>query len=327
MDFLGLVAGLALLLGGGELLVRGASSLARDLGVPPLVVGLTVVAFGTSAPELAVNVTAALRGDAALSFGNVIGSNIANIGLILGTAALVRAVEVRGTVISREIPMMLVATAAVFVLGLDRVASGAEDYDRSDGLVLLLLFCVFLYYTIAEVLRGRVRGRRQDPLVEQAEERAARSWLRPVTGSSVVALLGLALLLGGAELTVRSAVDLAAALGVPKSVVGLTVVAIGTSLPELATSLTAMRHGQLDLAVGNVVGSNIFNLLFILGTTSLIRTVPVPAGGVADLAALALFSAALLTVSLSQRRRIVRMEGAALLLAYLGYSTWRVAAS
>jgi cation:H+ antiporter len=320
LDALCLAAGLALLLGGGHMLVRGASGLARDLGVPPLVVGLTVVAFGTSAPELAVNVTAALRGDTALSFGNVVGSNIANIGLILAVASMMRPLEVRGTVISREIPMMLVATAAVIVLGLDRIVAASEGYDRSDGLILLLLFAVFLYYTVAEVLRGRAR----DPLLAQAAERAAAGRLYSIAASTVVAVVGLAVLVGGAEITVRAAVGLATELGVPDSVVGLTLVAVGTSLPELATSIMAVRSGQVDLAVGNVVGSNIFNLLFILGITSSIRAVPMPEGGSSDLIALAAFSAALLTVSLSQQKRIVRPEGAGLLALYLGYSATRV---
>jgi len=320
LDALTLVLGLTLLLAGGEALVRGASALARELGVSPLVVGLTVVAFGTSAPELAVNVTAAWRGDSALSFGNVVGSNIANIGLILGLAASVRALEVAGTVVSRELPMMGVATAAVVVLGLDRIRMESEVYDRSDGLLLLLLFGVFLYYTVAEVLRGRTR----DPLMQQAEVRPVGERLGTVVGSAVVAVLGLGALTVGAELTVRSAVALAEVAGVSKAVVGLTVVAVGTSLPELATSLMAVRRRQLDLAVGNVVGSNIFNLLFILGTTATIHPVPMPAGGGLDLLVLAVLSLALIPITLS-RHRVARTEGALLLTAYVVFMVGRVA--
>lgn len=323
LDLVVLVVGLALLLGGGEMLVRGASALARELGVSPLVVGLTVVAFGTSAPELAVNVSAAWRGDAALAFGNVVGSNIANIGLILGIAALVRALEVRGSVVSREIPMMGVATAAAIILGLDRLVRAPELYDRADGLMLLLLFGVFLYYTVAEVLRGRTL----DPLVAEAETGTRGSRLHTIAGGVLVGALGLVILIVGADLTVGAAVTLATALGVPKSVIGLTLVAVGTSLPELAISLIAVRRGQLDLAVGNVVGSNLFNLLFVLGATATILPVPIPAGGAVDLLALAGFSAALLVVSLSSHRRIVRGEGAVLLAAYLGFSAWRVLGS
>jgi len=327
LDAVWLVAGLALLLGGGEMLVRGASGLAGALGVPPLVIGLTVVAFGTSAPELAVNVTAAWRGDATLSFGNVVGSNIANIGLILALAALLKALDVRGTVISREIPMMLVATAALVVLGLDRIVASSETYDRADGLMLLLLFGVFLYYTIAEVFRGRGR----DPLATQAERRAEsraeRAPMQSTVAQAGIAGLGLVGLVGGAELTVDGAVAIATAVGVPNAVIGLTLVAVGTSLPELATSLSAVRSGQLDLAVGNVVGSNIFNVLFILGTTAAIHSVPLPEGGLADLIAVSVFSVALLAFALSHSQRILRVEGAVLLAAYVGYTAWRVLAS
>jgi len=322
LDLLTLTLGLALLLAGGEALVRGASALARELGVSPLVVGLTVVAFGTSAPELAVNVTAAWRGDSALSFGNVVGSNIANIGLILGLAASVRALEVAGTVVSRELPMMGVATAAVVVLGLDRIRMESEVYDRSDGLLLLLFFGVFLYYTVAEVLRGRTR----DPLMQQAEVRPVGDRLRSVLGSVVVAVLGLGALTVGAELTVSSAVALAEVAGVSKAVVGLTVVAVGTSLPELATSLMAVRRNQLDLAVGNVVGSNIFNLLFILGTTATLHPVPMPAGGGVDLLVLTVLSLALIPITLS-RHRVARAEGVVLLAAYVAFVVGRVALS
>ncbi len=318
LDLVMLAAGIALLIGGGEGLVRGASGLARQLGVSPLAIGLTVVAFGTSAPELAVNVLAAIRGDTGVSFGNVVGSNIANVGLILGCAALVRPLEVQSAVIVREMPMMLVASAAALVLGLDRASGRAEVYDRGDGMALLLFFSIFLYYTIAEVLRGR----RTDPLVHESKSATPPPG---TTGFSVLlavaGLLGLAL---GAEGTVRGAVSLAETLGVPRAIVGLTLVAVGTSLPELVTSVVAARRGQVDLAVGNVVGSNIFNLLFVLGVTSTIRPVAIPAGGVVDLSAMALFSAALLFLAATHGNRLVRWEGGVLLFAYLAYVVARV---
>jgi len=303
------------------MLVRGASSLARDLGVSPLAVGLTVVAFGTSAPELAVNLAAAWRGDAAISFGNVVGSNIANVGVILALSALVRPLAVQGVVVAREVPMLLVASAAAMVLGLDRIRGAPESYDRADGLVLLLLFGVFLFYTVAEV----VRGRSADPLVSEAEERRGTPGLRSAARSVLGAGVGLALLVGGAEATVRKAVALAALLGVPEVIVGLTVVAVGTSLPELATSAVAARRGQVDLAVGNVVGSNLFNLLFILGVTAFVRPVAVPAAGAADLLAMGAFAAVLLPLGLRRRGRVGRVEALALLAAYVGYTAWRVA--
>ena len=170
-DLLVLALGIALLIGGGEAMVRGAAALARQLGVPPLVVGLTVVAFGTSAPELAVNVIAAVRGNGAVAFGNLIGSNLANVGLILAMSAVIRPIAVESVVVNREIPMMLLASAATVIMGFD-VLRGADSssYDRSDGLLLLLLFGVFLYYTIADTLRRRG----SDPLVQQAQDHCRR---------------------------------------------------------------------------------------------------------------------------------------------------------
>jgi MscS family membrane protein len=280
LEPLALVAGLMLLIGGGEGLVRGAGALARQLGVPQLVVGLTVVAFGTSAPELAVNVTAAWRGSTDVAFGNVVGSNLANIGLVLAVCGLLRPLAVQGIVVSREIPMMLLATAAACVLALDRLGGRAPElFDRSDGLMLLLLFGVFLYYTAADVLRQRSA----DPFVQQAGGVAPLDRLRSAAPSALVTGGGLVLLVLGGQLTVWGAIGVAEALGVPRSVIGLTLVALGTSLPELATGIVAVRRGHTDLAMGSVVGSNIFNLLFILGVTSTLHPVELPAGGAMDL--------------------------------------------
>ena len=323
-DFLTLAGGIALLLVGGYVLVRGASGLASSFGVSPVVIGLTIVAFGTSAPELAVNSMAAIQGQSALSFGNVIGSNLANLGLILGVAALLRPLDIEGRIVVREIPMMLLATAAVLVLGLDpRLRPTADGYERADGVMLLLVFCVFLYTAVGDV----VRGRPADPIVEQAKDAAERpepGGRRGVNGLSV--LLGLIGLYLGGELTVSGASALARSAGLSEAVIGLTVVAVGTSLPELVTSLIAARRGQFDIAVGNVVGSNIFNLLLILGVTSTLAPVRVPEGGFADLALLVVLSVLLLPLAATHRRRIVRWEGAVFLVAWLGYTAYRVSA-
>lgn len=323
VDLLQVAFGLALLVGGGRLLVSGAARLAGLLGVPPLVIGLTVVAFGTSAPELAVNVSAALGDTADVAFGNVIGSNLANVGLILGLVALVHPLPVSSTILSREIPMMLLASVAALVMGLaldgDAASVGAGRYGRSEGIVLLLFFTIFLYYTIGDTIR--TRG--SDPLVEQAE--AQRREARGRTWTSVLAIgLGLVGLVLGGQLTIDGAIGLAASLDVDRSIVGLTLVAVGTSLPELSTSLIAARRGEADLAIGNVVGSNLFNLLFVLATTACLREVPVPGGGVADLVAICLASVLLLVIcSPFTRRGLARREGALLLLAYLGYVSAR----
>jgi cation:H+ antiporter len=321
LDVLAIIAGLALLLGGGDRMVKGASVVARNLGVSPLVVGLTVIAFGTSAPELVVNILAASRGNTGISFGNILGSNIANIGLVLATAALIRPLKVgTAVVVSREIPMMLLGTFAVAIMGADRYLRNTPGtYDRTDGLLLLLFFSVFLYYTVAEVFRQRDK----DLFVDQVQGRCPEDG-RESTWLNLIWLVGgmVCLLLGG-HLTVTAAVALAEALGVTQAVIGLTIVAIGTSLPELITCVVASWRGQTDLAMGNVVGSNIFNLLFILGTSASIHPVPVPAGGQADLLMVLLLSVILLPVAISGEYTVKRMEGAVLLFAYVAFVAWR----
>lgn len=316
-----LAAGLLLLLGGGHFLVDAASRLARALGVSPLLIGLTIVAFGTSAPELVVNLAAAWSGRGEISFGNVIGSNLANLGLILGIAALLRPLTIQGTIIVREIPMMLLATAVAAAMALDgTLRSEPAEFDRSDGLCLLLLFTVFLYYTAAEVIRKRP----EDPFLHQAGEIRSPREPRQILRHLAMIAGGLLALAAGGHLTVEAAAGLARALGVAEVVIGLSAVAVGTSLPELVTSLIAGLRGESDIAVGNIVGSNIFNLLFILGLSASLRPVPVPAGGIADIAALMILSTLLLPMAITGRKRLVRPEGLFLLSLWIGYSTWRL---
>ncbi|MBX6422365.1 calcium/sodium antiporter [Thermosulfurimonas sp. F29] len=313
LDLFFTLVGLAVLVAGGEGMVRGAAGLSRRLGISPTVIGLTVVAFGTSAPELAVNVAAALRAGE-ISFGNIVGSNLANIGLGIGLAACLRPLSIRSVVVDREIPMMLLATAAAFVAALDPYLSGSPPlYGRTEGVLLLLFFGVFIYYNLFEVLRNRTE------VLASAEE---------VPGGALSVPLALLLfgagvggLVGGAEITVRYAVRLAFALGLPKSFIGFTLIALGTSLPEIATSLVAVRRGETDLLIGNIVGSNIFNLLFILGITASIRPVPVPRQGFSDLLMVTVLSVVLFLISL--RGTIRRREGVFFLALYLLYLTFK----
>lgn len=322
VDGLLLVLGMALLVGGGRALVGGASQLASAFGISELTIGLTVVAFGTSAPELAVNTLAALRGNAAIAFGNIIGSNFANIGLVLGFCALIRSLQIESVIVRRELPMMVLATLVTVVLGIEQIRGEAESYDRADGLVLLLLFSVFLYYSITEVLAARST----DQIAQGAVARAPSGDVWTAGRALLLGAFGLGLLMAGAQLTVTSAVAVAEALGVPRVLIGFTIVALGTSLPELVTSVVATTRGQTSLAVGNIVGSNLFNLLFILGTTAVIRPVEVPpVGGVADLSVLLLLTLGLLVMVRVGESSISRREGVGLLLAYFGYVTWRVA--
>ncbi|HVR30934.1 MAG TPA: calcium/sodium antiporter [Thermoanaerobaculia bacterium] len=321
LSILLLLGGLALLLGGGAGLVRGAAGLARKLGVSPLIVGLTVVAFGTSTPELAVNLIAVYRGATEVAFGNIVGSNLANLGLILGLAALVRPLVIHGQVLAREIPMMVLAAAVLLVLALDPALRGEPGaIDRGDGLALLLVFSVFLYAMVGDVVRQR-----RDPLVEQARERGGESWHEGVPADLLLVAGGIVGLVAGGRLTVDAATELALLLGVPATIIGLTIVAVGTSLPELVTSAIATWRGESDIAVGNVVGSNVFNTLFVLGVTATTRPVPVPAGGTGDLIACVVLSVVLLPMGITHSRRIVRVEGALLLSAWIAYTIWRSA--
>jgi len=317
-------AGMALLLCGGELLVRGAARLAASLGVSPLAVGLTVVAFGTSAPELAVNVLAAVRDSGGLSFGNIVGSNLANIGLIFGLAAVLRPIPIQDVVVRREIPMMLLATAAAMGMAFDHWLDAEPTWlDRGDGVTLLLFFFVFVYYTLGDFLRER-RVRDVTRASELAEKSAAVSEARALRDLGLVGV-GLVLLTLGADVTVDAATGLARTLGVPEVIIGLTLVAVGTSLPELAATVVAVFRNESAMAVGNVVGSNIFNLLLVGGLTALLRPVPIPEGASADLIMLGLLSVLLFGASISQGQRILRVEGGLLLAVYVAYVSVRVA--
>lgn len=322
LPFLLLVVGLVILVVGGDVLVRGASSIARSLGVSPVVIGLTVVAFGTSAPELAVNISAAVDGAPDLSFGNIIGSNIANIGLIVGLTAIMRPLLIHKSIVTREIPMMLLASAMAFINAYDMWLDGTPNiYSRNDGIILMLIFGVFMYYTVSDVLRQRAE--KPDAVMEEFGDVAESEPSYPVWKSVLFILVGLVGLVGGGKLTVYSATVIAEAMGVPPVIIGLILVAVGTSLPELATSVIATLKGQTDIAVGNVVGSNIFNLLLVQGVSSTIAPTPIPHGGHFDLLAMVLLSVILFPLAITHQRRIVRIEGVLLLLFYVCYVVWR----
>jgi len=298
------VVGIVLLFFGGDRLVRGAVSLAARLRVRPMIVGLTVVAFGTSAPELAASITAALAGTPELAVGNVIGSNVANVGLILGLTALVWPLSADGRFIRVEVPIML----GVTVLALPLLANGA--LARWEGFVLLAALAAFLVYA----------ARSGSALSEEASE-ALEADPAPLWVALAVTAAGGLLLWLGARLLVLGAVDVAAALGVPDRVIGLTMVAIGTSLPELASSIVAALKRQSDIVLGNIVGSNIFNLLAVLGATAAIH--PIGFDAVAarvDLVAMTLFSVAVVPL-MWRNDRLGRTGGTMLLLAYAMFVT------
>lgn len=314
VDAAWVVLGLLLLVGGGEALVRGASGVALLAKVTPAVVGLTIVAAGTSMPELVVSTQAALRGSPGMAAGNVVGSNLFNIGAILGLSALVRPLTIQGNTVRLEWPVMMLAAVQFHLLSRDGLI------DRVEGGALLAAMVVFTAYAVWV-------GKRQTSEVEQEEfaQVATASFGRSgglALGFNLVAIVaGVGLLAGGSTALVHGAVAIAKTLGVSDAVVGLTIVAAGTSTPELVTSLMAVRRGQDDIAVGNVVGSNIFNVLGIAGTTALIVPLPVPAEIIARDNIWVMGASLLLLPLMRSRMRVDRWEGALLLAGFLVYMT------
>jgi cation:H+ antiporter len=321
-----LLAGLILLVGGANVMIRGATCLANAFHVPPVVIGLTVVAFGTSAPELVVNSTAAFAGQSSLAFGSIVGSCTINLGWVLALTALVKPIKVERSIISREIPMMLLATVAFFALSADRLLDGAtgDAITRGNGIVLLLLFCVFIYYTVSSILLSPAKKSDADPFLEEIAVNVERTKPLSKLTSSMLTIGGLIALVIGGRITVSAAVDIAHAIGIPEVVIGLTIISFGTTLPELVTGILATRRGEGDIAIGNVVGSNIFNLLFVGGTVSIIHPISIPQNGTTDLIALTVLSAFVLPICIRGNRHVTRSEGGFLLVIYLAYLAWRL---
>lgn len=264
-DSVSIIFGLVFLLAGAEIMVRGASALAIRLRVSPLLVGLTVVSVGTSTPELVVNIFAAFDGSSDLALGNIVGSNISNILLILGATALIVPLTVRSSTVWKEIPLALMGVILLFIMTNDRLFDGVgfNALTRTDGFALLSLMVVFMYYVYGLAKRER------SAKTQKATKDAAFSSYSLLAAGLMVVLGILGLVLGG-RLLVDGAVGMAESVGLSEALIGLTIVAIGTSLPELATSLVAALRNKADLAIGNIVGSNIFNVFFVLGITSLI---------------------------------------------------------
>lgn len=301
MSFVLLIVGIGLLYAGGELLVRSAGALAARFGISPLVIGLTVVAFGTSAPELAATVAASLRGVPDLGVGNVLGSNIANVGLILGLAALLAPIAGSASFLRREIPVVLAVMLLLVPLAWD------GTLGRWDGALLIALLAGYL------VLMVRQDRSVVDEALSEGAERV------PPWRGALGAAAGVTLLVLGAEALVRGGVEIATALGVPEQVIGLTMVAFGTSLPELASSVVAAARGEGEMILGNIAGSNVFNVLAVFGATSLITPLPVALSAVRfDLGVALAFSAALIPL-MGLRAGLGRGRGGLLLGAYLAY--------
>ncbi len=312
-NILEVIAGLALLIWGADRFVFGGAATARNLGVAPLLIGLTVVAFATSAPEILVSVVAALRGEPALAIGNAIGSNTANIGLVLGTIAILRPIELTSATLRREMPALLAVSLLTVSLFLDSYLS------RIDGVVLWVSLIIVMVW----LTRVGIRSSETDPMRTDYEAeipvnvkmRTAVLWL----------LVGLGTLLLGADMLVDGAIDIARTYGVSEVVIGITLVAIGTSVPELAVSLVSALKGEYGLAIGNIVGSNIFNLLAVIGTAVLIQPTALP-HSVLSLHIFVMVAFTLVLFAMTYEDdgtgRVHRFEGLCLISAYIGYISY-----
>ncbi len=300
-----LAGGLIFLFIGAEGLIRGASALALRVGITPLVVGLTVVAFGTSTPELVVSLKAALIGNSSISLGNVVGSNIANIALILGIAALIRPLDVHANVIRREIPIMIGLSILLIILLID------GELSLIDGIIFV---AGIITYAIVNISMAR---KEKNAEVENEFKEGLKTKLG-VPVSIVFVVGGLGLMILGANLFVTSAISIAKAIGVSDAIIGLTIVAVGTSLPELITSIVATYKNESDIAIGNVVGSNIFNILGILGITAIV--IPLSSAGISYVDFGVMIFTALILLPLSKTGfKITRFEGFFLVTGYIAY--------
>lgn len=308
------VLGFFILLKGADLLVEGSSALAHRMNIPHLIIGLTVVAFGTSAPELFISVYANLDGNPEIAISNILGSNIANVFLILGTAAIFYPLPFQRNTTFKEIPISLMAAIVLTLMAVDHLFNPGMDsmISRRDGLILLCFFMLFMYYII-----GMARSTRQVSTEQILQMSVAKS--------VVFLLLGLGGLILGGHWIVTGAVAIAEKFNVSQSLIGLTIVAIGTSLPELATTITATRKGKADIAIGNVIGSNIFNIFLILGLSAAIKPLPVQSASIPDMMMTILSNVLLiLFVYIGKKHVLQRWGGVMLVSIYAAYLIYKI---
>ena len=301
MEYILLIVGFVLLIKGADLFVDGASSVAAKLKVPSLIIGLTVVSIGTSLPEAAVSVSASLSGNNSISLGNVIGSNIFNLLMVVGVSSAILPIVTDRDMLKRDMPINIGVTVLLGILLFD------GHLSRLEALLLLLLLAAYMFLLIRSALKNRV----------EAEETKVLSWAKSI----VFIVLGVAAIIGGGQLVVNSAKTIALALGMSETLVGLTVVAIGTSLPELVTSVVAARKGDSGIAMGNVIGSNLFNILFILGMAGVIKPLTADAAFFIDTGILLGISALMLLFAFT-KRKISRVEGITCVLLYVAYTAY-----
>lgn len=319
LDTFLLILGVAIILVGADMLTDGAVAVARKIGISEIVTGLTIVAFGTSAPELVIGLVSALNNSSELAVGNVVGSNIFNILVILGITALIKPIRVGKGVMNNEIPLVILAAIALCAIGLSPVIDPGSSMtvSRVNGIFLLLFFLVFMRLTFANARSAAP----SDPAARNISTKAPMSWFKAL----IFIVLGLTGLVLGGEWFVKGASGIALALGVSEAVVGLTIVAVGSSLPELATSVSAALKGNPDIALGNVIGSNIFNVFFVLGTTAVVRPLSFGNIGYYDLGTLLIASVLFWVMARFYKdKTITRPEGAVMLSLYVIYTGWLI---
>ena len=298
LQILLLVLGFAMLIKGADWFVEGTSGIARKMGIPQLVVGLTIVAMGTSAPEAAVSITAALKGTADIAVGNVVGSNILNIFIILGVTSVITTVAIQKSTLKIEIPYMIFISILFVVMGMS-----GNKISRIEGVILWVFFIIYLVYLFILAKNGK-----------EENEKVETSTIKLLLSAIVGAVIGVL----GSNVTVDSATEIAKAFGMTDRFIGLTIVALGTSLPELVTSVTAARKGNADIAIGNVVGSNLFNILFVLGTSSLIIPMVYEPSFLID-GIVAIAAGIILWIAVFRKLELRRVWGIVMLTCYAGY--------
>lgn len=316
MKYVLLVVGLVLLVKGADLFVTGASSVARRFHIPSLIIGLTIVAFGTSAPEAAVSITSALNEQSDITMGNIIGSNMFNLLVVVGMAAWILPFKVKETIIAKEFPFTLLGCLAILVLTFDTfLGNGAVNViNRTDGLVLLMLFAIFMYYLLSVAFKAVKENKEQEVMVSLG-----------LSKSILFLVIGILGIVWGGDMAVDAASKIAVQWGMSEAMVGLTIIAVGTSLPELMTSVVAARKGESDIALGNVIGSNIFNIFFILGISSVITPVAISAEVAFDAVIMTVISLLAFAFALTDRR-FSKVEGVVLFclyVVYMAFVIWR----
>ncbi|WP_270506979.1 calcium/sodium antiporter [Paraclostridium sordellii] len=309
MSYILLIIGFIILIKSADFFVNGASSIAKALRIPTIIIGLTIVAFGTSAPEAAVSVTAALKGNNDIAIANVVGSNIFNLLAVIGIASMIKPVKVQKTTILKEFPFILLSSLVLLILSHDTKFQGYSNNEltKSDGLMLLALFSIFMYYLLEMAITSK-----EDMQVEQGSKKSS------IPKSLMISLLGIIGIVFGGQVVVDSASNIALSIGMSENLVGLTIVSIGTSLPELVTSVVAAKKGESDIAMGNVVGSNIFNILFVLGISAFINPISVHPIVFVDMFIMFIISI-IAYIFATTKREVNKFEGFLMVLIYISY--------